>query len=366
MFIKFTNFIIKYFRIRVLVWFLITGFAFSFVPIVSLAKQPTATISRLSGTVLVNGKEQEKGTALKAGDIIETKAGESVALEFSDGSLLELVENTKIDLTELSKTATGARITRIRLWWGRIQVKLSSDHQQEGAIFDIETPNALVGVTFSQPDVEISYDLASQETVALSLTVALAVKNLVTDEEKIIPIGTTAIITAVGIKVIGGAAATGTIVTGTSTGTKIAIGAGVLAAAGGAAAVAPGGGGGEAEVIDVSGTWTLNLSLSGITGGPECFDPNCDPLQGCTGSYTFTVSQSGNVLSSSFYNFSDGTINGTLVTWSFILPPSEDLGCGDWNDFTGTVAGNIITGSYSGHDCVYNCQWGGSFNLNVK
>jgi hypothetical protein len=253
-----SNFSISYFRRRILACLVLIIFLFSFVPSVSLAQQPTAIINTLSGMVLVNGQEQGKGTALSAGDIIETQTGAHVVLEFSDGSLLELGENTKLDIAELSQTATGARVSRVKMAWGWIRAKLSSDHQKEGSKFDIETPNALVGVKFSQPDVEVSYDPASQETVALALTVALAAKNLITDEEKMIPIGSMAIITALGIKIIAGAAATGVIAAeatgagaagaeagagGISTKTMV-IGAGALAAVGGAAAVAASSGGG--------------------------------------------------------------------------------------------------------------------------
>jgi len=265
---------------------MLTILSFSFVPSVSLAQQPTATINTLSGTVLVNGQEQGKGTVLSAGDVVETQAGASVVLELSDGSLLELGENTKLDIAALSQTATGARISRVKMAWGWIRAKLSPGHQKEGSTFDIETPNALVGVKFSQPDVEVSYDPAKQETVALALTVALAVKNLLTDEEKIIPVGSIAVITALAIKVTAGAAATGAIVAeatgagataGMSTTTKVAIGAGALAAAGGVAALAVGGDGGGGSDYDFTGTFvesgddwqkalTLQQSGSSITG----------------------------------------------------------------------------------------------------
>jgi hypothetical protein len=200
------TFHISLFRHRVFVWTILTIFSCSFFPSLSTAQQPTATISALRGNVLVNGQKQGKGTVLSAGDIIETQAGTTVVLELSDGSLLELGENTKVDMAELAQTATGARVSLVKLMWGRIRAKLSPGHQQAGSSFNIETPNALVGVKFSQPDVEVSYDPAKQETVALAITVALAVKNLITNEEKIIPVGSMVIITALGIKIIAGVA----------------------------------------------------------------------------------------------------------------------------------------------------------------
>lgn len=254
-----SNLSISRFRSRTLVCFMLAVLLWSFVPSVSGAQQPTATISALSGTVLVNGQEAGEGIVMSAGDVIEAQTGASVVLELSDGSLLEMGENTKLNIAELSQTATGARVSHVKMMWGWIRAKLSPGHQQAGAAFHIETPNALVGVKFSQPDVKVSYDPTKQETVALALTVALAVKNLLTDEEKIVPIGSLAIITALGIKVIGGTAAAGIIAaettgsgttgsgttaattTGTSsadgmsTGTWIAVGVGAAAAAGGTA-----------------------------------------------------------------------------------------------------------------------------------
>jgi hypothetical protein len=372
---------VSHFRNNVLVWMLLAAFSFSFVPSVSLAQQPTATISALSGTVLVNGQETGKGKVLSAGDVIETQAGASVVLELSDGSLLELGENTKVNIAELSQTATGVRVSWVKLMWGRIQAKLSPEHQQTGSSFDIETPNALVGVKFSQPDVKVSYDPAKQETVALALTVALAVKNLITDEEKIIPIGSIAIITALGIKVAAGAAvATGAMgaeaaaaeaTAGIGTTAKVAIGAGAVAAAGGAAAVvASAGDDGDGdmgeELQQVSGTWKMETSITYSGGEPDCIcGLTCNnSLLGRSGSYTFDVQQSG----SSFYSdsWSPTTISGTISNTSVIFSVILVDGCGDYVYFSGQISANTIIGSFSGHDCANNCVWGGDFTATIE
>lgn len=293
-----SSFRVSYLRNRMFAWLLLVAFSFSFIPSASLAQQPTATINTLSGTVLVNGQEQGKGFALSAGDVIETQAGARVVLELSDESLLELGENTKVDIAELSETATGARVSRMKMAWGWIRAKLSPGHQKEGSTFNIETPNALVGVKFSQPDVEVSYDPAKQETVALALTVALAVKNLITDEEKMIPIGSMAIITALGIKIVAGAVATGAIAaeatgagaagTGGISTKTMAIGAGALAAAGGVALIAAGGDGdGGSASFSFTGT----------------FVESGDDWQ-----KTFTLQQSGDSISGTLRR--DGQYNG--------------------------------------------------------
>jgi hypothetical protein len=144
-------------------------------PFESAAQQPTATISALSGTVLVNGQPQGEGTVLRAGDIIKTQAGSSVVLELSDGSQLELGENTQVDIAELSQTATGARRSRVKLAWGWIRARLSPGHQKEGSSFNVETPNALVGVKFSDPRFEVSYDPVTGVTTIKAFTVTIVV-----------------------------------------------------------------------------------------------------------------------------------------------------------------------------------------------
>jgi hypothetical protein len=266
------------FRNRAFVWIILTTLLSSFLPSVSLAQQPTATISSVQGTVLVNGQEQAEGMALNAGDIIETQAGSTLVLELSDGSVVEIGENTQINLTQLAQTAAGARISRIKLLWGRIRAVLAPGHQQTGSSFDIETPNALLGVTFSQPDIEVSYSEEKAETIGIAHTVELLAKNLVTNEEVLVPVGSSVIIVGTTVKIIAGilvitgttetataqvgatkVAATGTEVAGAgtseagssglSTGTKITLGVGAAAAAGGIVlAVNSGGNSGDDSV----------------------------------------------------------------------------------------------------------------------
>jgi hypothetical protein len=185
----------------------------------------------------VNGQAGSAGTVLSAGDVIETQAGASVVLQLSDGSQVELGEKTKLDLAALSQSAAGARTSRLKLWWGWVRAKVSPDHQKAGSTFDVETQNALVGVKFSQPEFEVSYNQEKKETTAKALTIALVVLNLLTNEKVVVPVGATVVITNALITV-SSAAAGGALSTKT-----IIIGAGALAAAGGIAAIVSGGGG---------------------------------------------------------------------------------------------------------------------------
>ncbi len=113
-----SNFRISNFRHRVVAWLLLTMFSLSFVPSVSFAQQPTATLSALSGDVLVSGQAATVGTALRAGDTIQTQAGASAVLALPDGSEIQLGEKTQINIDDLSQTATGARASSIKLLAG--------------------------------------------------------------------------------------------------------------------------------------------------------------------------------------------------------------------------------------------------------
>ena len=302
----------SYFRVsscrsRLLTGILLAALFVSFVPGTSLAQQPTAAIREVTGTVLVNGQTPKTGAVLHAGDILETRAGAQVVLMLSEGSELRLGQNTRIDLAVLAqRPQTGARTSYLKLAYGWIRGILAPGHQTAGSSFEIETPNAIVGVKFSQPDMEVSYDPAKQETIGIAHTVELIALNLLTNEKIVVPVGSSVIIVGLLMKVIVGtsaaaiAAATGTAaasaaaVAGTaaavgsvSAATIVAVGVGTAAVVGGvvaAEASSDGGDGtdgdnpftgifvGEAFNSDDNATWintfTLNLRQNGtsVTG----------------------------------------------------------------------------------------------------
>jgi len=383
-----SNFRVSCFRNRVLIWTLLAILSFSFAPSASFAQQPTATIKVLSGEVLVSGQSATVGTALQAGDTIQTQAGASAVLELSDGSEIQLGENTQINIDDLSQTATGARVSYIKLLAGRLRALLSPGHQQEGSSFTIETPNAQLGVKFSQPDVEVSYDPEKQETVGIAHTVELIAINLLTDERIIVPVGSSVIIIGIMMKVIAGttaaaiAAGTETAATGTATGmgagTKVAIGVGAAAAAGGAVAVAVSSGdrgdsedGGDSENRDendnLSGYWFFSGEgyVEGCYSVYECctpwqlMRPCCQngPIELFDG---FPVTHSGNTLSGFELDAIgrpytlDGVVEGNSVSFTvrgswegerYCAGPSTTIyeGVIDDND------SNTIRGSFDGY-----------------
>ncbi|MCP4395686.1 MAG: FecR domain-containing protein [bacterium] len=154
----------------------------------SQAQQPTATVRALSGRVLLVIPQQEpvrvnEGDILQPGDVIELKPGASATLALSDGSEIQLGENTKLDIAVLTESPQGARQSGLKLFYGRLRAFLSGDHQKEGSSFEVETPNAQVGVKFSQPDVLVSYDPELETTFINAYTVGIKVKNLITGAE---------------------------------------------------------------------------------------------------------------------------------------------------------------------------------------
>ena len=401
------------FRHQTFVWAALVILFVSMCPVFSFAQAPTATISAIQGIALINNQAGEMGSVLNAGDTLETQADASVTLTLSDGSLVEIGGNTELDISTLEKMATGARISRMNLLWGWVRAKLSQDHQHEGSAFDIRTPNALIGVKFSQPDVEVSYDLAKAETVALAHTVALSAKNLLTDEEKIVPVGAMVIISSSGIKILAGGAMTRSLIspegeesatetvttenssttgatetgskTGMSTTTKVVLGSGVVAlTAGGVAALAlseeeNSDGGETAESLsDLSGNWIFNGSCTGY-GCTTAIDqsPGCMGLEMCNccrvgGS--IPVTQAGNQLSgeSSFNNILNGTVEGsdvsfTITNFSLVMPLYQAT-----DSFTGTLSGNTITGTLTGFGDVYTSgpdvpmTWDGTFTVTIN
>lgn len=402
-----SNFHVSSFRSRVSVWALLAALSWSFLPSLGAAQQPTATISSLSGTVLVNAQEQGIGTVLNSGDVIETQAGASVVLELSDGSQLELGENTKLDIAVLAQTATSARVSRVKLLWGRIRAFLSPQHQIEGSAFNIETPNALIGVKFSEPDIEVSYNLEKAETVGIAHTVELMAKNLLTNEDVLVPVGSSVIIVGTTVKIVAGilavagatetgttgagateaastgtgATSTGTSSTGSSgmgTGTKVALGVGAAAAVGGVAALAAGsgdGGGSDSDdscttaecTGDLSGGWSFTGSCvaQGCTEDVRCFPA---PYSHCCGTGAcdccdpsivgfMQVSQAGNILTGIRPGETpgvplttlNGVVNGNLV--SFTIPQGVSpafFGPDDITEYTGVVEGDTIRGDFTG------------------
>jgi len=405
-----SNFCVSSFRNQKFVWFLLVIFFSSFLPSASFAQQPTATIKTMRGDVLVSGKAAAIGAILQTGDTIQVQSGASVELGLSDGSTIELGENTELNLAELIKTTAGARVSRLNLFAGRLRAFLSPGHQQKGSAFTVETPNAQVGAKFSKPDIEISYNPTKLETIGIAHTVELIAKNLLTGEAKIVPVGSSVIIAGTAIKIvtgiitIGSSSGTGTsgtessgmVSSGMGTGTKIAIGIGAAAALGGGVALAGGSGGGSDDSSSGGGddddeggngdsgnamaedgvyTWRLeergfttgcvNLAQGSQGNGP--YRAGSTPLQVEKSEETLTGS--GNCSDGNPINL-EGTVSGTNVQFRRYGPGCTPGYTIDWN-YSGSIQGNKISGTFSGGpDSIENngseCSTSGTFTVTIE
>jgi hypothetical protein len=181
---------------------LLAGLSMGIVGITSpiLAQQPTATLQTLQGDVQVSLQDQADqpgahGMLLSQGDAVRTHSGATASLIFSDGSVVKLDENTTIRLELFEQTPeTGARMTRISLLWGHVRLLLSPGHQIKGSACKVEIVNAVVNVTFSEPELEVFYDVITDTTTALAHTVALLLTNRLTGEPALIVQGHTGVV----------------------------------------------------------------------------------------------------------------------------------------------------------------------------
>ncbi len=164
------------------------------------AQQPTATITSLGGEVMVSIEKGALasgivGNVLRAGDEIRTHAGAMVGLELSDGSQLELGENTNMTISALAEALhTGTFTSRLNLWRGRVRLTLSAKPQSPGSSFAIQTHNTLVGIQSSESDSEVVYEPNTNKTTLLAHKSDVIVTNLLTGISTLIPEGRSGII----------------------------------------------------------------------------------------------------------------------------------------------------------------------------
>lgn len=332
------------FRRRGVVWGLLAFFFCSFLPSVSIAQQQeTVTISTLQGTVLVNNHTEQEGAVLKAGDVIETMANAFVILELSDESTVRLDEKTKLDIAVLiQQPETEVRTSRLKLLYGRIRVLLSGGHQREGSAFTVETPNAHLGVKFSQPMIEVRYDPNKQETIGIAYTVEIEATNLISGEIVLVPVGSTVIINSDEMKVLAFI-----LKDGMGMGTKIAIGVGAVVVAGAGIALAAGSGGdsgGDSPERSFVGTFRDDYVLHNGDFKQQTYDLGQD---GASVSGTLTIildlSNTNGCRKEVTLPFAGTVENGTL---SFSLPATEECCCSTCciriggGNYTGTIGDN--------------------------
>jgi hypothetical protein len=173
---------------------------------VSSARPLTATITDLKGQVRLYGRigspvigsTVKVGEALRADDTIQTQDGAAATLTLSDGSILQLSENTQINIVALVlEPATRARKSQLKLLRGHMRATLSPEPQKHGSSFTIKTPNALAETesfrkAFSV--IEASYNPTTETSLFKAYTGELIITNYFTREVNQVPEGNQAIV----------------------------------------------------------------------------------------------------------------------------------------------------------------------------
>lgn len=164
------------------------------------AQEPTAVIKSLEEEVLVSIQGTTPtfgiaGTVLRAGDVIRTYNEANALLNLSDGSRIELGEQTNITLSVLEqRPQTGGRKTALDVAWGRIRGILSPVYQAQGSTFTIQTPNALISVKSSEADVEVMHEPDTRITTVLAHEFDVRIIHLLTGTSLSLPQGHSVII----------------------------------------------------------------------------------------------------------------------------------------------------------------------------
>ncbi len=89
---------------------------------------------------------------------IVTKFGAYATLTLPDGSQISIREMSILELNGFVwDKRTNLRGMLMSLYAGSVRVSLSQVYQEQESFFEIKTPNALLSLHFSQPDVEVIY-----------------------------------------------------------------------------------------------------------------------------------------------------------------------------------------------------------------
>ncbi|MBI4146732.1 FecR domain-containing protein [Candidatus Woesearchaeota archaeon] len=111
----------------------------------------SATITLITKGVTVNGLTATLGQGLRAGDIVKTVEKAETAIEFFDGGILRMRENTEITIQELNEESKKISIRQaMGETWTRL-LKIAGVTQ-----YDIETPNAVASVRGTGFKVEVT------------------------------------------------------------------------------------------------------------------------------------------------------------------------------------------------------------------
>ena len=120
------------------------------------------------------------GLPLPDGYRVVTQPNASATLTLPDGSQIHIREMSIVELNGFVwNTQASKRGMLMSLYAGSVRVMMAAVEHEQGSFFEIKTPNALVSLHFSQPDVEVIYAPSPLENMT-----ALLEKDMTLDQEE--------------------------------------------------------------------------------------------------------------------------------------------------------------------------------------
>ena len=145
-------------------------------PAQRLASSGAPAILTYSGDVRVVSSPQPTvphslvGLPLPDGYRVVTPPRASATLTLPDGSQIQIREMSIVELNGFAwNPQARLRGMLMSLYAGSVRVTMAPAYREQGSFFEVKTPNALVALHFSQPDVEVIYATAPLEQMAALL-----------------------------------------------------------------------------------------------------------------------------------------------------------------------------------------------------
>jgi hypothetical protein len=136
---------------------IITGFFFIMLSVIAsqaVYGEPVGKFTRVEGRVDITrpgnpAEEVKVGSDIFEKDIVRSKSSSKAEILFTDGNILKLAQNTRLEISEYIN-ASGRRSTVLNLFRGKIQNRvkklLGSVFGNEGNRYEVHTPTAVCGV----------------------------------------------------------------------------------------------------------------------------------------------------------------------------------------------------------------------------
>jgi hypothetical protein len=151
----------------------------------------TATLSVFTGKVEVLPQGQgnwipaELNMVLGEGDNIQTGSGSRARLMLRDGSMLDLKDHTRLEISQL-QISESQRISRFKLWWGVVRTRVQKSVNYTRTVHEIETDTVIAEVKLSE--MEVRKPQGSPKTEVIVLEGTIGVRSLGGNTEVYVPL----------------------------------------------------------------------------------------------------------------------------------------------------------------------------------